>query len=108
MANYGLSALMEGIRHSEHAITENGKLYALFEGSVPDHVASAVTGDNYDLMDGEDSVENDLAGKGIGYDEETKLKKLIDTIPEDNSEDDEIDEDEIKEITESVLGSIGG
>lgn len=104
--NFGLSALMESIAHSESASIENDKLSMLMESSVPDEVASSVTGDNYELSDDEDSVEKDLAGKGIGYEEEGKLKKLLKTIPEDNSEDSEIDEVEITEIIESTLGNI--
>lgn len=108
MANYGLTALMEGIRQSESTQNKNDKLMALFEATaIDDRVASMVTGDNYELeVDDEDSVEKDMAGHGIGYKDEEKLKKLIDKIPEDTSEDLDIDEDEIEGLIESVLGGI--
>lgn len=107
MANYGLTALMEGIRQSESTDAKNDKLFTLFEAtSIDDRVASMVTGDSYDLE--EDSVEKDMSGHGIGYDEEEKIKKLIDKIPEDDDEEvlGDIDDDDVAEVIESVLGEI--
>lgn len=105
-SNYGFTALMESIQQSETAQKGNDKLKSLMEATVSDDVAAMVTGDDYSLEDDEDSVEKDMAGRGIGYEDEKKLKKLIATIPEDEDDDMEIDDDAISQVIESVLGDI--
>lgn len=104
MANYGLTALMESINRSETAQKQNDKLMVLFESVADDDIASKVTGEDYELS--EDSVVNDMAGQGIGYKDEKKLEKLIATIPEDDSDDIDINEENIESVIESVLANI--
>ena len=102
--NYGLSTLMESMAQSDTAINQNDQLFGLFESTIDDRVASMVTGENYDLSeDNEDSVDRDLAGQGIGYEDEKKLEKIIATIPEDESDSEDFDEEEIENVMESVL-----
>ena len=103
--NYGLSALMESITRSETTQRQNDQLMGLFEATVSDDIATMVTGDDYSLND-EDSVENDMAGNGIGYEEEKKLEKIIDTIPEDETDSADFDEADITKVVESVLGEV--
>lgn len=104
---YGLSTLMESIAQSDTAISQNDQLFGLFESTIDDRVASMVTGDDYDLSeDNEDSVDRDLAGQGIGYDDEKRLEKIISTIPEDESDSEDFDESDIENVMESILAEL--
>ena len=103
--NYGLNILMDSIRQSESNERQSDKLMFLFESTVDDKTASLVTGEDYELDD-EDSVEKDSAGYGIGYSEEKRLSKLIDNIPEDTDDDNSVEEDDLEDIIESVLGTV--
>ena len=101
--NYGLTTLMESIVQSETNERQCDKLMGLFESAVDDRVASMVTGDDYSLDAAEDSVENDMSGHGIGYEEEKKLEKIIDTIPEDESDTADFSENDIESLVESLI-----
>lgn len=103
--NYGLNILMESIRQSETSERQSDKLMFLFESTVDDRTASLVTGENYELDD-EDSVEKDDAGYGIGYAEEKRLNKLIDKIPEDTSDETDLEDEDLDDVIESVLGNV--
>lgn len=96
---HGLSALMEACNQSERAETETNELMENFEEVVDDDIKACLT-DDEDEDDFDDSVESDMAGNGLG-DEEEKIAELVKQIP---PSDDDIEE-KIDALTESVIPS---
>lgn len=70
---YGLSGLMEAMKQSESAEMAMVAEMNLMENATGDDVK--------DLFIGEDSVENDMAGNGMGEDERKKIEDFISKIP---------------------------
>lgn len=101
MALYGLDALMEAIHQSEHVENVTEAHVALFESATDEEVKRLIIGD--------DSVENDLEGKGLTKKEEDALNKFIEKIPTTEEDGvggvDDITEDEVEE-TMSLLESL--
>lgn len=99
MANFlthGLSALMEAVSLSKNAEETSDNLMVAFEEAIDEDVIGCLTGDESGV--GEDSVDSDMNGNGIG-DEDSKMQELLDKIPPS----DEDVEDKIAELTESCL-----
>lgn len=99
MARLGLSALMEAVNHTEEAKNRNTVLLESMEEGVDEDLKILVGGQDCGFTP-EESLEVDMAGLGI--DDEEKMAKLLDLIPED----DEGLEDDIEEITEGFFGAV--
>lgn len=97
LLTHGLSALMEAVNHSERSEKENDEMLEAFEQSIgaDDAVVGCLMDDEED--EGEDSVEDDMNGNGVGDDEE--MEKLLAKIPPS----DEAMEEQIEGLTESCL-----
>ena len=91
LLTHGLSSLMEACNYSQRAEAENDSLVEAMEETIDDDIIRAVTGAN------EDSVEADMAGDGIG--DEDEISRLVDQIPES----DETMDEEIGSLTESMI-----
>lgn len=89
IASYGLSSLMEAINQSQRAEDSSDAQAAMFEEAIDDDIINALTGD--------DSVEDDMDGDGVGDDAE--MEKLLAKIPPS----DDMTEDEMDELTESFI-----
>lgn len=100
LLNHGLSALMEACRQSENAEVSNESLFESFDEKIDDDVKACLTGDDPDDDVLDDSVESDMAGNGIGTDDE-KMEKLLNKIPPS----DEGIEEDIESLAESVIPS---
>lgn len=99
LLNHGLSALMEACKQSDKAEEKNDALFEAFNDAIDDDIKACLTGEE----DGdipEDSVEADMAGEGIG-DEDEKMEKLLQNIPPS----DEGIEDQIEALSESLIPS---
>lgn len=101
LLNHGLSALMEATKHTKSAEAANESLLEAFNNAIDDDIKACLTRedeDDGDMLD--DSVESDMAGDGIG-DEDEKMEKLLQNIPPS----DEGIDDQIESLTESVIPS---
>lgn len=98
--NHGLSALMEACNQSERAENESNELLETYEELADDDIKACLTDDEDedDVLD--DSVESDMAGNGIGEDEE-KIAALVKQIPPS----DEDIEEKIETLSESLIPS---
>lgn len=98
MANapYGLSTLMEAINHSERKNVASTALLEAYEDAIDDDIVAAVTGKD------SDSLEEDMDGDGVGDDD--AMQKLVNKIPPS----DQMDEEQIGQITESFFDGIQG
>lgn len=96
LLTHGLSALIEAVNHSERSEKESDEMLEAYEQSIG--ADDAVVGCLMDDEDeGEDSVEDDMSGNGVGDDEE--MKRLLAKIPPS----DEAMEEQIEGLTESCL-----
>ncbi len=90
---YGLTSLMEAIKHSEYEASSDARLETMLEEAIDEDII--------DALEGGDDVEDDIDGEGIGEDD-AELEALIDKIPPS----DKLDEKNLKEfanLTESFL-----
>lgn len=94
MSQYGLSALMEAMKQSESAEKSAQAEQDLMESIADDEVKRLIMGD--------DTVENDMEGNGIGHEEEKELEDFIKKIPA--SEDDAAEEEEVEEALTLLEG----
>ena len=94
MSNYGLSALMEAMKQSETAEKSAQAEEKLMESIADDEVKRLIMGD--------DTVENDMDGNGIGHEEEEELEDFIKKIPA--SEDTATEEEDVEEALTLLEG----
>lgn len=97
LMSHGLSALMEAVNHSERSEKEGEEMTEMFEQSIgaDDAVVGCLMDDDDD--EGDDSVEGDMSGNGVG--DEEQMEKLLAKIPPS----DEAMEEQIEGLTESCL-----
>lgn len=97
LMSHGLSALMEAVNHSERSEKEGEEMTEMLEQSIgaDDAVVGCLMDDDDD--EGDDSVEGDMSGNGVG--DEEQMEKLLAKIPPS----DEAMEEQIEGLTESCL-----
>ena len=91
----GMTQMMEALANKD---AENHDITLEALENLDDSVFEAVEGVE-DEEDYDDSVENDMAGRGVGSDDEDKYEQLLKDIPED----DEDMDDRIDEVTEGFI-----
>lgn len=96
MSRFGMSALLEAAKCSAK---EEAKLDIASEMIIGE---SATSDDIKALFIGDGSVESEMNGDSLTDDEEQKLSKLLDLIPED-TEDEEADLAQLESTLESYL-----
>jgi len=101
----GMTQLMEALNGPADVEDESAVMLEAMD-NIDDGVMEAVTGEDLDADadDFDDDVETDMAGKGIGADDESKYEKLLKDIPEDE----EGMEDDIAALTESFDPTLFG
>lgn len=91
----GMTQMMEALANKD---AENHDIMLEALENLDDSVFETVEGVE-DEEDYDDSVENDMAGRGVGSDDEDKYEQLLKDIPED----DEDMDDRIDEVTEGFI-----
>ena len=92
---YGLSGLMEAMKQSETAEAALEAELSLMESVADDEVKRLILGD--------DTVENDMEGNGIGEEERKKLEDFIKKIPESTDNMNIYDDEELEEEIEETM-----
>ena len=104
----GLSTLFEAMNYTSDVENEGDAFFEEFSETIDDEIRTMVGGDEYASLpidDEEDAegIKADMDGLGIDDEDEDKYEKLLKMIPED----DEGIEDQVDELTESVMYQAG-
>lgn len=93
--SYGLNMLMEAMKSSEEAEAALEAEMELMSSTADDEVKRLIIGD--------DSVENDMEGRGMTEEKRKKLEEFIDKIPVTKG--DHLDDEEAMESMMAALES---